>query len=234
MKHILFDLDETLYDHRQTCIEGIKALQGLCPSLRVKSAESLEKAFWNLLCSHYLHVLSGKLSNEQARIERIALLFKECGTDAPAEKLDELCNIYSEAYYSSMSPVPGAFEVLDALKDRGHTIGVVTNGFVQGQMNKIKSCRIDTFIDHITISEEAGVAKPDPRIYLEALKKCGAEPSDTIMIGDTWDSDILGSYALGIKPVWYNRRNEPCPNEKVAEVIYELKDLLRIIDNWQE
>ena len=55
------------------------------------------------------------------------------------------------------------------------------------------------------VSEEAGVAKPDPRIFAIALERLGADPAEAVMIGDSWVNDIAGAAAAGVRSIWFNR-----------------------------
>ena len=63
----------------------------------------------------------------------------------------------------------------------------------------------------MTTSEEAGVKKPNPIIFQTALKKAEANPQESLMIGDTFEADILGAEAVGMKTLFYNYRQEEVP-----------------------
>ena len=63
----------------------------------------------------------------------------------------------------------------------------------------------DTF-DFVVFSEECGFAKPDPRIYREALRRGGSAPGEAVHVGDSLINDVQGAQAAGIYAVWLNRR----------------------------
>ena len=67
-------------------------------------------------------------------------------------------------------------------------------------------------------SEEVGVSKPDPRIFQEALDRARAAPSDAVMLGDAWATDVEGALASGIRPVWLNRFGRVRPIASVEEI----------------
>jgi HAD superfamily hydrolase (TIGR01509 family) len=226
MKYIFFDLDETLSDHKYACQKGIEALMKLYPVLRVKTVEQLEFEFWQLLNSNYIQVLKGNLSMYNTRIERIAALFRGCDYDPPAD-IENLAEIYVKYYNQALRAIPRITEVLIKFKENNYQIVVLTNGFKEGQYKKLDSCKLTPYIDMIITSEEIGVAKPDYAIYKAALDRCNIAANEVIMIGDSWENDILSAHELGMKTIWLNRRNEKCPNSSITHIIYEPLEILK-------
>jgi putative hydrolase of the HAD superfamily len=94
--------------------------------------------------------------------------------------------------------------VLERLRGRT-VVGVVTNNEVAEQERKLDHLHLRPFIDFMIVSEGVGVSKPDPGIFLLALEKAKALPEETVMIGDSWTSDVMGARNAGIRPVWFNR-----------------------------
>ena len=93
---------------------------------------------------------------------------------------------------------------LRALKSRGMVLGLITN--IQGDVNAL--CRemgLIPFLDFAVSSEDVGAGKPDPAIFLEALRRAGAEPRETMHVGDQYDTDVKGAMAAGIHPVLLDR-----------------------------
>ena len=74
--------------------------------------------------------------------------------------------------------------------------------------------------DFLILSEEVGSRKPDKAIFEAALQKSGSAPNEAVFIGDAWETDMIGAANCGIKAVWLNRYNKPCPN---AGLVYEIK-----------
>ncbi|HSP89582.1 MAG TPA: HAD-IA family hydrolase, partial [Vicinamibacterales bacterium] len=96
--------------------------------------------------------------------------------------------------------------------------GVVTNNVASEQRQKIAACGFGPLRDAVIISEEEGVAKPDPRIFSLALETLGAEAGKTVMIGDAWETDIAGARAAGVHPIWFNRLGAASPDRRVTEI----------------
>ena len=61
-------------------------------------------------------------------------------------------------------------------------------------------------LDHIAISGELWIDKPDPRIFHAALTELGAAPEDAVHVGDELRSDIAGAQAAGVRPILIDRR----------------------------
>lgn len=228
MKVCLFDLDETLTNHKFACQMGLNAIMALHPGLQVKTVEQLESEFWKLLNSNYSQVLHGKLSMNDTRIDRIAALFRGCSLDLPGD-MEQLADLYVHHYNGALRAIPGIMEVMTAIKQHNMKIAVITNGFTNIQRKKLETCGLTPYVDELITSEDVGVTKPDPEIYTAALQRCHVTPDQVIMIGDGWENDIESAHAIGIRTVWLNRRNEPCPDASITSMIYEPMELLDVL-----
>lgn len=219
---VLFDLDETLFDHKFACERGIEALSARYPVLGNKPIGELERLFWDHLNGQYKEVLAGKIEMKASRLERIALLFKMCGHALPDEELRAAEALYVEAYGRSFRAVPGAPELVTKLREAGCRIVVVTNGFESVQADKLNRIGLQGRIDALITSEKMGWTKPDRRLFESALASCGGfAPEEAAVIGDLWDVDIVGAFQAGIRAIWLNRRNDPVPDPTLADVISE-------------
>ncbi|MBL0388167.1 HAD family hydrolase [Tumebacillus sp. ITR2] len=225
MKAVLLDLDETLFDHRFSCEAGIEAVRERYPELQQKSLAQLEEEFYHLLNDMHKMVLQGRMTLEEARLERFRLMFLGCGHVLDPGELQKIADLYSHVYSTSRRPVPGALELLHALRAQGIQVVVLTNHMTHVQVDKLEACGLTALVDHLVTSEDVGVQKPDPRIFHHALALCGVEPHEAMMVGDSWSADILGAQASGIRSVWLNRRRTPIPDAEVAPEIFELQEL---------
>jgi FMN hydrolase / 5-amino-6-(5-phospho-D-ribitylamino)uracil phosphatase len=95
----------------------------------------------------------------------------------------------------------------------GRRIGVVTNGPTEVQRDKIALLALAPALDFALISGEFGVAKPDPAIFWEALRRGGAAADDAVFVGDSPDFDVAGARAAGIRAIWVNRTGRPWSHE---------------------
>jgi len=121
---------------------------------------------------------------------------------APSRIVRELLTNYTAA----TEFVPGALEVLDALRTRGFKLGMVTNGPEDMQKATILHLNLKEKFDRIVISgmPDIGIRKPDPRIYEVALERIGAVAADSFFVGDRLDTDILGALRANLYAIWFN------------------------------
>jgi HAD superfamily hydrolase (TIGR01549 family) len=131
---------------------------------------------------------------------------------------------YRRAYEAHRRAVPGVVPLLAYLKPRLR-IGVVTNGLVTAQQEKIVTCKLEGFIDFLLTSEEAKVKKPHPYIFQLALEKGKLQPENAVVVGDVWASDVLGAYQAGIRSIWLNWRQELCPDGRLTTELVAFEPL---------
>lgn len=93
-----------------------------------------------------------------------------------------------------------AAETLKTLYERGYKMGVIANQKL-GSKQRLEAWGIAKYFEVILASAEEGVAKPDPQIFLRALKRAGCPAENSVMIGDRIDNDIVPAKKLGMKTV---------------------------------
>lgn len=97
---------------------------------------------------------------------------------------------------------PGAIEGLQALKDHGVRLALITNGSSATQRAKIERFALAGFFDHIQIEGEVGFGKPEPRAYHHAMEALGAQPHETWIVGDHLEWEVRAPQSLGLTAVW--------------------------------
>src|SRR5215208_4692334 len=110
-------------------------------------------------------------------------------------------------------------------------IGIVTNGPTEVQHAKLELLGIDRLVDFVLVSEEFGVAKPDPAIFHEALRFAGVNPEEAIFVGDSVEFDMAGARAAGIRTVWLNPQQRPWtdPGAPPTREILSLAELPQLL-----
>ena len=212
---VLFDLDDTLFDHQYSRRGGLLALQQAYPPLVCLPIEALVAEHERQLTASYDQVLDGALSLAANRLERFRHMFVNCGVAMPMAEVEQAMQRYRRAYEAQRRAVPGVVALLAHLHPRLR-IGVVTNGLRAAQREKLIACQLAGFIDFLLTSEEAQVKKPDPRLFLLALEKAQTRPEAAVVVGDSWTLDVLGAHQAGIRSLWLNRGQEPCPDSRLT------------------
>ena len=214
---VLFDLDDTLFDHIGTSRAALAASTATLTWPRPVPFEELHRRYSELLEEIHPLLLAGRYTYPEARRLRFQRLLAPYDLALTAAETDEFAEFHYAHYRRLRQPVPGALALLEALKPRVR-IGIVTNNRTSEQVDKLRFLGMTPFVDELITSEEVGVTKPDPRIYEVALQRLGARPAETVMVGDNWQADVLGALAGGIRPLWLNRFGASRPLAPVAEV----------------
>jgi putative hydrolase of the HAD superfamily len=197
-------MDDTIFDHSLTCRRALARLRRAEARLRGPSLDAVWHEYSRLLEVVHPDVLAGLITVDAARVERFRQLARFCGTEVSSVEAAELSRQYRAHYQELRRTVPGVRRVLERLRGRT-VVGVVTNNEVAEQERKLDHLHLRPLIDFMVVSEGVGVSKPDPGIFLLALEKARALPEETVMIGDSWRSDVTGARNAGIRPVWFNR-----------------------------
>jgi FMN phosphatase YigB (HAD superfamily) len=148
------------------------------------------------------------------------------------QSVPELIEQYRTDYPSFFVPDPLVNDALVHLRHGGWTIGIVTNG-PTSQNEKIERAGLVDVVTAWCISDEVGAAKPDARIFEEALLRCGVDPEQpgrVVMIGDTPVPDIGGGRAMGFQTIWIHRgRRWPLTDYRPDGVAASVPDAVALL-----
>ena len=200
---VLFDLDDTLFDHRGCAREALTAVRESQSCFLSLPFEALERAHAEFLEELHEEVMLGHVPVDTARIERFRRLLESAGVSDEGEIATGLATLYRDSYRNRRRAVAGAAALMAAVK-RHARIGIVSNNVLDEQQEKLQVCGLDRFVDELVVSGEVGVSKPDPMIFRTALDRLGVTAEESVMVGDSWTADIEGARAAGIRAVWYN------------------------------
>lgn len=215
LKAVLFDLDDTLFDHlgcARAALDVVKASQS---SLQSVASADLEHAHAHVLEELHREVIAGRMTLDHARRERFRRLLASAGGEATDADAEAAAAIYRDSYKSARRAVSGAGALLPLIRSRAR-IGIVSNNLLAEQADKLRICGLDGLIDVLVVSEEAGVSKPEPGIFQLALDRLACGPREAVMVGDSWAADIVGARALGLPAVWFNPSGAAPPDPAVT------------------
>jgi len=88
--------------------------------------------------------------------------------------------------------------VLKTLKEIGIKLGLISNAPGEFPINVLKREGLDKYMDVMMTSYQIGVIKPHPKIFIEALKRLGVKPEETIFVGDVPEIDVKGAKMVGM------------------------------------
>jgi len=131
-----------------------------------------------------------------------------------------------------LSPAPGAKRLLDALSAAEVPLAVVSNTMFGERTLAFELQRHGLLgaIRFVLSSAELGHRKPGGTIFREALSRLGTSAEDTWFVGDSWENDVQGAHAAGLRPVWLARgAAPPAPPPDGALVVQDLEALHRLL-----
>jgi putative hydrolase of the HAD superfamily len=129
---------------------------------------------------------------------------------------DLLSERYIEGLRSGHPVLPGALELVAQLA-AAVPVALVTNGPPDIQWLKINQAGIGSYLSAVVISGEIGIGKPDPAVFGHALELLDVAPEHAVMVGDSWERDVTGALAVGMRAVWIsNGRPTPRSDTRVS------------------
>lgn len=229
IKHLFFDLDNTLWDHRKNAYITLKEI---FISENIEEIYDLE--FKDFYCEYYTinenlwaQIRDGKIDKSYLRKHRFYDSFLFFNIDnMPLSEHFETRFLNEVIQHNEL--VEGSVEILDYLKTKGYHLHILSNGFQEVTRRKVQLSGIEKYFETVTSADEINVRKPDARIYQYALDKSDAEISDSMMIGDDWIADIEGALAFGLKVIFFDvfKDNYQKEGVKKVEKLIQLKELL--------
>lgn len=218
IKHVFFDLDNTLWDFRKNARFALAELY-------IKHDVENRYGFtFDEFHPHYHESNEGlwalirdkKISKEELRDRRFKDAFRTLGIDN-----DALAVIFEEEYMETITNynevVDGAIELLDYLKPK-YSLHIITNGFIEVSKRKIESSDLQNYFETVTYADEIKVLKPDPRIFDLAMEKSQANKKESIYIGDDWIADAVGAKAFGMRAIFFDRLDDNFTMDEVPTI----------------
>jgi YjjG family noncanonical pyrimidine nucleotidase len=216
---ILIDADDTLFDFAAAENAAVDlflddiALQG--DAVRGAYRRINEACWRDLEC--------GRVTPGELRVRRFRELLSQFGHPMPPE---EAARIYESRLAAQAFLLPGALDAVRAVAEK-LPVAIVTNGIARVQHGRLEASPLRAYVSALTISEEVGVAKPDPGMIYAALSALGMpEERRVLMVGDSLASDMRAAARVGVDACWVNAEKKARPMDlPVAHEIASIAEL---------
>lgn len=153
--------------------------------------------------------------------------------------LDEAAIIAAAQRYGlplrdGVQAAPGAIETLQAIRERGFRIGLVSNTIWPGEMHleDLAQMGILPYLEHTIFSGDAGMWKPQPQVFAHMLDALGVAAQHAVFVGDSPREDIAGAQSVGMRAVWVRNQDFPPGGVQPDWIINELPDVLLPLSRW--
>ena len=228
---LFIDFDDTLYD---THGNAVLALHELFDAMQLErwflDPQVFYDRYWEANIDLWTSYSRGEITRDYLIVERFR---RPLSYGRGLQPTEQLCLEASDRFLDFCSTKPGLVEgartLVDYLLRQGYRLHLCSNGFHEVQYKKLRACGLDGCFDHVILSEDAGHNKPAPEFFDYALRQSCAVRERTLMIGDNFQTDILGAKRAGLATAYYNRFPEfPAP-EPVDYEVTKLTQLMRIL-----
>jgi len=222
-KLLLIDIDDTICNSSEAYKKALKKcylfLKRKYPILDEKTfIKNYEKA------RKEIHSKLKGTASMHNRFLYFQKMFENFGFNIKPDTLDKITEIYWSETCKNLKLFSHVKETLKIVKENNIKVGVVSDLLVDVQIKKLKKLKISQYIDFIVTSEEAGKEKPDKPIFLLALREANAKPSETIMVGNSIEDDVIGANKAGITSVLFSKTK----NKKADFTINDLNGNLLV------
>lgn len=223
IKHVFFDLDHTLWDFDknskltfQQIFEEQKIQLEINKFLEVYMPINLK--YWRLY-------REDKISKSDLRFNRLKEVFVTLNYNVSDNLIITISEDYIKYLPNYNHLFKGTIEVLEYLNKK-YKLHIITNGFEEVQKLKIKNSGIDAYFKEIITSESIGVKKPNPKVFEFALMKAKAMPQNSIMIGDSYEADVMGALNANMLAIHFSNEVNPQSGVLSIQSLIELKQFL--------
>lgn len=229
---VLLDLDDTLLANRAAEREMLEQLgDEIVAELPAFDRAQLVPRFLQLREPQFRRVLDGETDVPGYRAAHFREVVAPWGE--PSDALVARSNALRDGVHTRSRLAPGARELLTGLRERGHRLGLLTNGTTAMQRGKLRRLGLEEAFDALGITEELGAAKPDPAAFHAVLARLDVAPSDAVMVGDNLVNDIAGALDAGLAGAIWTRVDPSDPGQPPpgVPVVDGLEHVLATLDS---
>lgn len=208
IRTVLFDLDGTIVNSNELILQSfLNVLKDIAPDVT----------------REFMIPHMGKTLDDQLRIF------------SGREHIDDLVPLYRkynlENHDRLIEEFPHVREVISRLHSEGIRMGIVTTKIRQTTLMGLKLCGLEPYMETIVTLEDVDHPKPHPEPVRKAVEALGANPEETLMVGDS-PYDILSANSAGVISVgvgWSLKGEETLSQYHPQHIIHDMRDLYSIV-----
>jgi len=198
---IFFDIDGTLIDHASASAAASLALFDQFPGAIPYERTEFPAIWEETLEKHFNRFCRGEISLWEQRRARVREVFAAPEMSDP--EADSRYYAFVREYETLTRPYADSAACLECLA--GRALGIISNGTRDQQIGKLQRAGLLKHFSVMVYSEDVGLGKPSPSMFLEACRRAGESPQKCVHIGDNIEADIVPSRALGMYGIHLSR-----------------------------
>lgn len=221
---IIFDLDDTLCNYKQSKINAKKSISNYLNNLNIDSNK-----YWTEFDTNFNYLFEKYISNEITLSNYQIMRFKHNGITL--EQAKQINNIYINCTVEKIELFDDVDVIMTYIFEKNMNICILTNGPSKNQRLKILNTGLYLYNPSVFISSEIGICKPNCLAFQYVLDKLNIKPENAIMVGDSLENDYIPANNVGIKPYLINREKNTLLEHNINSItsLTDLIDIIRII-----
>lgn len=227
-KSIFIDLDDTLWD---TYHNNKECLEELYTDYRLDRYYASFEAFFAVYMPHNLDLWrqyrEGTIDRQTLILERFRYVLRPAGIERKEDVL-AVNRDFLQRTTTKTRLVAGAVELLEYLRP-SYRLFILSNGFREVQFLKLSNAGLAPYFERMILSEDANIQKPHKGIFDFALRNTNSRRTESLMIGDSWEADIVGAYRSKIDQVWLNPAGLPAEGFTPTYTVGSLEEIKQIL-----
>jgi len=223
IQFIYFDLDDTIMDFSSASNEAFSLLLN---HYNLPNNEQCFEIYQRGNHQTWLEFEQNLISSHELRSLRFERFLSAMNWHDKADAF-EMNAKYISFLINESNLISGALSLLNFFKNK-IPMGILTNGLKEAQRPRLLKADITHYFDHIIVSDEIGISKPNQEIFKLAKHTSGNIPSENILlVGDNPFSDIEGAQKFGFKTIWFNTKLKEIPKQIYPTMmVSKLEDII--------
>jgi putative hydrolase of the HAD superfamily len=233
-KAVIFDTDNTLYAYDPAHDAAIKSVIEKAISIFGVGEVEFMHAF-EISRADVKRIL-GNTASSHSRLLYFQKTIEYLGMGTRILTTLDLEQTYWRTFLANTRLFPDVFNFLQQLKDKNIKTANITDLTAQIQFRKMVYFGLDEYFNYVVTSEESGHDKPNVRSFNIALEKLGVLAQDAWMVGDSFESDMVGAHQANIIKVHKIHKGQDANVEKneavKPDIVFrEYRELIKYFSN---
>ena len=231
-KVVLLDLDNTLYEYEPIHQKSLNKVYKILKKEKKISQEEFLELY--KISKKEIHRELAQTASSHNRVLYFQRLVEKLYDTVDSDIVLKLYNTYWDDFLENIKLWKWVIQTLKKLKELWIKTAIISDLTTNIQLRKMSKLGLSPFIDVLVTSEETGKEKPNPIMFLLALNKLNASPSEALMVGDNIEKDIIGWNYTWIVTVLITNKNstqfsfsQDC--EKPNYFINEISEIVKLL-----
>lgn len=228
---LFIDFDDTIYDtHGNAELALAELFEAFCLSEHFDTLEDFTRPYWTANIELWTQYNRAEIDRDYLIVERFRRPLS-CGKNInpTREYCLKMSDVFLELCGRKTGILDGARELLEYLQPR-YRLHLCSNGFHEVQYKKLQASDTYKYFSSVILSEDAGANKPHRQFFDYALRTTGADSAHTLMIGDNYNTDIIGARNAGIDQIFFKRWGwSPEEKDESCTEVDTLRDIMQIL-----